>query len=224
MSLSVKGQESTFDLRELSLGDACRLGSWVRDLETVGKSSEEVCQLIAMSLARSFCSQESRQSQLSLVEVFHTRNLGDLPARYQDRWVSSVDGDHAPAQTRVLALMGVAGDSAEWTIDRPPFGLHCVPIQTKFSSQETAWYTQSWEDLGLSSPVNNFEKSLTVANSHNQLFGILVHEIPRSYNLAESRADFLRRHGVKQVICLGGTAAFWRELLCLPLFEGDSRF
>ena len=54
MSLSVKGQESTFDLRELSLGDACRLGSWVRDLETVGKSSEEVCQLIAMSLARSF--------------------------------------------------------------------------------------------------------------------------------------------------------------------------
>ena len=56
MSLSVKGQESTFDLRELSLGDACRLGSWVRDLETVGKSSEEVCQLIAMFLARSFCS------------------------------------------------------------------------------------------------------------------------------------------------------------------------
>lgn len=204
MSLSVKGQESTFDLRELSLGDACRLGSWVRDLETVGKSSEEVCQLIAMSLARSFCSQESRQSQLSLVEVFHTRNLGDLPARYQDRWVSSVDGDHAPAQTRVLALMGVAGDSAEWTIDRPPFGLHCVPIQAEFSSQETAWYTRLWEDLGLSSPVNNFEKSLTVANSHNQLFGILVHEIPRSYNLAESRADFLRRHGVKQVICLGG--------------------
>ena len=49
MSLSVKGQESTFDLRELSLGDACRLGSWVRDLETVGKSSEEVCQLIVYS-------------------------------------------------------------------------------------------------------------------------------------------------------------------------------
>ena len=60
MSLSVKGQESTFDLRELSLGDACRLGSWVRDLETVGKSSEEVCQLIAMSLARSFCSQATK--------------------------------------------------------------------------------------------------------------------------------------------------------------------
>ena len=103
MSLSFKGQDSTFDLRELSLGDASRLGSWVRDLETVGKSSEQISQLIAACLVRSFFSHESRRSQLSLVEVFHTRNLGDLPACHQDRWVSSVDGAFAPAQTRVLA-------------------------------------------------------------------------------------------------------------------------
>ena len=129
MSLGIKGQDSTFDLQELSVGDVCRLGSKLRGIETAGRSSEEISQSIAECLVRSFYSHELRRSQLSLVEVFQTRNLGELPIHRQERLVQTADGAHASAQTRVLALMGVAGDSAEWTVGTPPFGRHSVHLQ-----------------------------------------------------------------------------------------------
>ena len=132
MSLGIKGQDSTFDLQEFSVGDVCRLGSKLRRIETAGRSSEEISQSIAECLVRSFYSHELRRSQLSLVEVFQTRNLGEIPIHRQERWVQTADGAHASAQTRVLALMGVAGDSVEWTVGTPPFGRHCIHLQEEF--------------------------------------------------------------------------------------------
>ena len=203
MSLGIKGQDSTFDLQEFSVGDVCRLGSKLRRIETAGRSSEEISQSIAECLVRSFYSHELRRSQLSLVEVFQTRNLGEIPIHRQERWVQTADGAHASAQTRVLALMGVAGDSVEWTVGTPPFGRHCIHLQEEFDSEEAAWYTQSWKELGLNRPVNYLGSDCVVTDSHNQLFEISVHEVPVSPKLGK-RTELLRTHEVKQIVGLGG--------------------
>jgi len=193
------------DLGELSLGKVYRFCSLLREAGVAGKSSEEVSQSIADLFVRFFSSHDRRRSQVSLVEVFQTRLLGDLPARQQARFFAMANASHVSAETPVLSLMGVAGDSVDWTAETHPLGVQCIHLQDEFTSQDTTLYTQVCEPLRRRKSEGETGKSIAVVDSHNHLFGVAVHNEPCSQNFTQIKKEFLLAREVKSILSLGGS-------------------
>jgi PAS domain S-box-containing protein len=203
-------EATSVDLRRLTLCDAARCGSALRDLARGKTCLEDLAQATTEYFYRTFKDQKTGNPDLSLVRFFKTHPYGDLPPDLQKIAAAGAQPERISEDDRCLVLLGSCGVEPEWNSRHESVAHQALPILDSESLAQMPMVESLFSGLGWDMSQGAKEK----VNRTCEVF--LIEEALGSPSIP-SQKHFVEPYGIRSVVGFGGVAGD-QELFCVLLF------
>jgi len=207
------------DISQLSIDDLLQLALVLRECENDGSCMEEVAQSMVRRLFECLTSGDGIPA-CALVRLYVTQRFGDLDAGLQRLALETAPDDlrqDVTDSTRCFTLLASAGTEPTWNDRTLSVGHQAIPLVSEELIERLPMVARLLRDLGIEAASVVSPEPGSHIQRHHRRYDVF-HVEDATTSPAVPAKEFVREHGIKSAVGLGGVLPSG-ELYCVLLFS-----